>query len=96
MLTGPAALGVNTVLANTEPDATENMNEHYELTLAGVSCGVSHIDYLQRFMVCLGLEINKYCKLMSRNARVSSKRCKHAFGNHKPERWEGYNHIPHG
>lgn len=46
-------------------------------------------------MVCLALEISKY-RLMSRNARVSSKRCRHAFGNHKPDRREGYNHIPHG
>lgn len=35
VLTGPAALGVNTVLANAEPDAAENMNERYELTVTG-------------------------------------------------------------
>lgn len=42
VLTGPAALGVNTVLANTEPDATENMNEQYELILAGRTVAYLH------------------------------------------------------
>lgn len=35
MLTGRAALGVNAVLADTESDASEKMNEQYELTPTG-------------------------------------------------------------
>lgn len=50
-------------------------------------------------VVCSALEMSMYCKWMSTNVRfvrVSSKRCQHAFGNHKPERCEDCNHIPHG
>lgn len=35
VLTGLPALGVNTVLANTEPDATEKMNGQFEPTPTG-------------------------------------------------------------
>lgn len=42
-LTGLLALGVNTVLANTEPDVTGKMNDQYDW----VSRGVSEVDYLR-------------------------------------------------
>lgn len=99
MLTGRAALGVNAVLANTESDATEKMNEQYELTPTGRPVASQRWITYRVFAVCLDLEMSMYCKWMSTNVRfvrVSSKRCKHAFGNHKPERCEGCNHIPRG
>lgn len=64
-----------------------------------MSCDDSDMDYLQDFAVYLDLEMSMSCEWMSTNVRfvrVNSKRCKHAVGNHKPERCEGYNHIPHG
>lgn len=97
MLTGLAAPSVNTILADAEPDATEKMNE--QLTPTGRPVVFQRWIIYGVLQFFLDLEMSACCMWMSADVRfvgVSSKRCRHAFGNHKPERCEGCNHIPHG